>query len=95
MLERHVTFDVDPGMGADFEYFFIMKSRPAMASMPGFVKVDLIRQQDVPEKYRMEIRFETPKADIGWRSSDLHKTLSPSLKAMFSKNQQDIFEIIE
>ncbi len=44
MIERHVTFHVFPDKGKDFEDLFVEKYRPAMTTMPGFVRVELLRE---------------------------------------------------
>ena len=59
MIERHVTFEVFEDKSQDFENLFSEEYRPAMASMLGFVKVDLLRLQDSSTTYQMVIRFET------------------------------------
>ena len=46
MIERHVTFNVYPDKGEEFEKLFVEEYRPAMAAMPGFVRVDLLCQPE-------------------------------------------------
>ena len=57
MIERHVTFDVLPSKEAEFESFVDSRYRPAMSKMPGFVKLDLLCEIDVPNCFKMIIRF--------------------------------------
>ncbi len=40
MIERHVTFNVIPGKGKDFEDLFKAEYSVAMSRQPGFVSVD-------------------------------------------------------
>jgi antibiotic biosynthesis monooxygenase (ABM) superfamily enzyme len=94
MIERHVTFEVFPDKTQDFEKLFGEEYRPAMASMPGFIKVDLLCEQDKPNFYQMVIRFETADYAAGWRASPEHQALSPRLKSLYSESQLQIYEVI-
>jgi len=94
MIERHVTFEVIEDKTQDFENFFAEAYRPAMASMPGFIKVELLRQQDSLTMYHMVIRFETAEAASAWRLSPEHQGLSPRLKALYSGSQLQVYKVI-
>ena len=94
MIERHVTFDVLSDHTAAFEQFFIQEYRPAMSRMPGFIKVDLLREQDSPNFYHMVIRFESSEAAAAWRASPEHQALSPKLKMLYASSQLKVFEVI-
>jgi len=94
MIERHVTFDVLPDKAQDFEKLFVEQYRPAMDDMPGYIKVELLREQENPGKYQMVIRFESLEAAAAWRSSDAHQALQPKIKALYSNNQQQIYDVI-
>ena len=59
MIERHVTFNVLSGKEQAFERLFVEEYKPAMSSMPGFVRVELLREQEDPTQYQMVIRFES------------------------------------
>lgn len=82
MVERHVTFRVLPDRGAEFEGFVIDRYAPAMAAQPGFAGLRLLRESDTSGRYHMVIRFHSREESDLWRSSDSHKYLSPSLKAL-------------
>jgi heme-degrading monooxygenase HmoA len=94
MIERHVTFEVLPDKVRDFELFFTHEYRPAMASMPGYVSVDLLRARETPAAYQMVIRFESEEAAAAWRLSAAHQALSPRLKAMYSASQLQVYEVV-
>lgn len=94
MIERHVTFEVIEDKTQDFENLFIEAYRPAMASMPGFIKVELLRLQDSLTNYQMVIRFETAEAASTWRNSSEHQGLSPRLKTLYSASQLQVYEVI-
>ena len=94
MIERHVTFDVLPEKKGEFERFFSDEYRPAMARMPGFVKVDLLREQENPAKYQMVIRFASPEEAAAWRNSSAHQALSTKLKALYSASQLQVYEVL-
>jgi heme-degrading monooxygenase HmoA len=94
MIERHVTFDVLPDKAHDFEKLFVEQYRPAMADMPGYIKVELLREQENPGKYQMVIRFESLEAAAAWRRSNAHQALQPKIKALYSNNQQQIYDVI-
>lgn len=94
MIERHITFKVLSEKTEDFEKFFIEEYRPAMARMPGFIKVDLLRQQEDPTAYQMVIRFESADAASAWRASAAHQALSPKLKALHSGSLLNVYEVV-
>ncbi len=94
MIERHVTFEVIPDKTQDFENLFVKAYRPAMASMPGFINVELLRLQDSSTIYQMIIRFETAEAASAWRNSPEHQGLSPQLKALYIASHLQVFEVI-
>ena len=87
MIERHITFNVHPDRTADFEAFFRDEYAPAMARWPGFVRVDLLRETDAPDRYQMVLRFADADAATGWRTSDVHTALQPTLTSLFSTNE--------
>lgn len=94
MIERHVTFNVFPEKGHEFEDLFLKAYRPAMAAMPGYVKVELLREQQDPGKYQMVIRFESVEDAANWRNSDAHQALQPAIKALYSKSELQVYEVI-
>jgi len=94
MIERHVTFNVLPGMTQEFVNLFCEDYRPAMASMPGFVKVDLLCEQQDPTKYQMVIRFESTEMAVAWRSSEAHQTLKPRIKALYQDSTLQVYDVI-
>lgn len=94
MIERHVTFNVHPEKGEEFAKFFVEKYRPAMAAMPGFVAVGLLREADQVTQYQMVIRFESAEAAGSWRKSPVHKSLQPTLKALYSESKVQVYEVI-
>lgn len=94
MIERHVTFNVLPDKGEEFEEFFVEKYRPAMAAMAGFVDVGLLRQIDQATQYQMVIRFDSAEAAAEWRGSAIHKSLQPILKALYSESQLIVCDVI-
>jgi heme-degrading monooxygenase HmoA len=94
MIERHVTFEVLNGMADAFENFFIEKYRPAMSSMAGFVRVELLRLQESPLTYKMLIRFDSLESAAAWRASAEHLALSPDLKTMYSSSQVQIYQVV-
>ena len=94
MIERHVTFNVLPEKEGEFEKLFVEEYRPAMAVMPGFVQVYLLRQPDVPAQYHMVIRFESSETAADWRASAAHKSLQPKVKALYSDSQLQVYDVI-
>jgi heme-degrading monooxygenase HmoA len=94
MIERHVTFNVYPDKKTDFERLFVEEYRPAMASMPGFVRVDLLCQPEEPCQYQMVIRFESAAAAADWRNSSSHKSLQPKIKALYGESQLQVYEVV-
>jgi heme-degrading monooxygenase HmoA len=94
MIERHVTFEVFPEKTEDFEKLFVDEYRPAMASMPGYIKVELLREQNNPSSYQMVIRFESEETAAAWRGSSVHQALSPRLKLLYSASQLQVYDFI-
>jgi heme-degrading monooxygenase HmoA len=94
MIERHVTFEVYPDKGAEFEELFVSAYRPAMATMPGFVKVELLRDQSSTQHYQMVIRFDSADAAGAWRDSEAHQALKPRLKALYAGSSLQVYDVI-
>jgi heme-degrading monooxygenase HmoA len=94
MIERHVTFDVLPGKEHEFEKLFVEAYRPAMSTMPGFVKVELLRQQADPTKYLMTIRFESLETAAAWRTSEAHEALKPKIKALYGGSSLLVCDVV-
>jgi heme-degrading monooxygenase HmoA len=94
MIERHVTFNVLAGRTTDFEKLFVSEYRPAMAGMPGFIKVELLREQEDPSKYQMVIRFESMEAAAAWRTSDAHVALKPRIGAMYEGSSLKVYDVV-
>lgn len=94
MIERHVTFDVIPEHCQRFEEFFVQQYRPAMASMPGFVRVELLREQENPHRFQMLIRFDSAESAAGWRNSEPHRQLQPSFKPLYAASELTVYEVV-
>lgn len=94
MIERHITFNVHPGMTTEFERLVAERYRPAMSESPGFVRLDLLREADDPTRYQMMLRFQDAETAAGWRTSPVHQALQPALKALFSTNEIQGYDVI-
>jgi heme-degrading monooxygenase HmoA len=94
MIERHVTFEVIPEKGMEFERYFVDYYRPVMSTMPGFVRVELLRKLEEPNQYQMVIRFQSAEESDAWRSSTEHQTLSPKLKALYSDSKVEVYKAV-
>jgi heme-degrading monooxygenase HmoA len=94
MIERHVTFKVHPDKSEVFERLFAEEYRPAMASMPGFIKVELLREQEDHTRYQMVIRFDSLETASGWRASEKHQALQPKIKPLYSESQLKIYDVV-
>lgn len=94
MIERHVTFKVFPGQEQAFERLFVEEYRPAMASMPGFVSVYLLAENENPQNYCMVIRFRSAEEAAAWRGSTVHQLLQPKIKPLYQESQVQVYEVI-
>jgi len=94
MIERHVTFNVLPGREQDFEELFTAEYRSAMAAMPGYVKLELLVEQEDPTQYQMVIRFESLETAAGWRNSDVHQALKPKIKTLYDGSKLQVYDVI-
>ena len=94
MIERHVTFNVLPGKGPKFEKLFVSEYRPAMSGRPGFVRVELIHDQEDKNGYMMVIRFESLETAAAWRASDAHQVLKPKIGALYDGSTVKVFDVI-
>jgi antibiotic biosynthesis monooxygenase (ABM) superfamily enzyme len=82
MIERHITFDVLPDSAAAFERFIFDEYGPAMATSPGFVRIELLREAESATRYQLTFRFEDGEGAVGWRTSEVHQSLQPALQAL-------------
>jgi len=94
VLERHITFNVHPDKTDEFERFFREDYRPPMSESPGFVQAELLREVDSPTRYQMVLRFEDADSAAAWRTSPVHEALQPALKALFSSNEIQGYDVI-
>jgi antibiotic biosynthesis monooxygenase (ABM) superfamily enzyme len=94
VIERHITFDVHPDRTGDFERFFAERYRPAMATSPGFVKAELLREADSRTRYQLVFRFEDADRAAEWRTSELHQGLQPELESLNSGKEIQGYEVI-
>lgn len=94
MIERHITFNVQPEQTGAFERFFTDAYRPAMGASAGFVRAELLRESESPTRYQMVLRFEDGDSAAGWRTSEVHQALQPDLKALYSDNEIQAYEVI-
>ena len=94
MIERHVTFNVLPAKVAEFQELFVRQYRPAMATMPGFVRVELLCDQEVPTSFLMVIRFESVESAAAWRDSPEHQALKPRIGALYNGSRLQVYDVI-
>ena len=94
MIERHVTFNVIPGKGKDFEKLFREEYSAAMSKQPGFVSVTLLKEHEKEAFYQMVIRFQSLETAAAWRDSAEHKALSPRIKALYKESTVQVYEVI-
>lgn len=94
MIERHVTFQVISGKEQAFEHYFVSAYHPAMSGMPGFVRLDLLREVIRSDHYQMVIRFESEEQAAAWRNSAQHEALKPALKALYTESQVQVYEVV-
>jgi len=94
MIERHLTFTVDPGQAKAFEQFMTGEYGPAMARSPGFVRLDLLREADDQTHYRLTFRFTDADSAAAWRTSEVHQSLQPALKALHAGMTVQGFDVI-
>ena len=95
MIERHLTFNVHADRAADFERFFADTYAPKMAESPGFVRVELLREQEQPTRYAMVLRWAGVESAVGWRMSPVHEALLPDLAALHSGMEVLVFDVID
>ena len=94
MIERHITFNVLPDKSSEFERFMTSEYTPAMAKAPGFIKVSLLRETEHPERYQMVLRFTDLDAAAGWRNSEVHQALQPTLKSLHSGMDIVVYQVV-
>ena len=94
MIERHVTFNVLPGKEMDFRELFMREYRPAMARMPGYVLVELVRELEDPSKFLMRIRFESAETAAVWRTSAEHQALKPKIGALYDGSSLKVYDVV-
>lgn len=93
-IERHVTFHVLPGKESEFEEFFTRDYQPAMALMPGFIKAELLQDNDKANDLQMVLCFESEEAAAGWRASEQHAALKPKLKSLYDGSELKVYQIL-
>lgn len=94
MIERHITFHVNPDRTAEFERFFVESYRPAMSASPGFVRAELLREAEEPSHYQMSFRFQDSTTATAWRTSREHQALQPKLNALHGGHEVQGYEVV-
>lgn len=94
MIERHITFTVEPERAAEFERFMADEYGRAMAQAPGFVRFELLREADSQTRYQMCFRFQDADKAAGWRTAPEHTALQPALQALTSAPEIQGYEVI-
>jgi Uncharacterized conserved protein len=94
MIERHITFNVLPDRTEAFERFFRDQYGPTMATAPGFVRVELLREVDSATRYQMSFRFRDADSAAGWRTSEVHQALQPALNALHTGGEIQGYVVI-
>jgi antibiotic biosynthesis monooxygenase (ABM) superfamily enzyme len=94
MIERHITFTVHPDKTDAFERFIADEYGPAMATSPGFLKIELLREAESLTRYQMLFRFEDAESAAGWRTSEVHLALQPALKVLVTDTEIQGYEVI-
>jgi heme-degrading monooxygenase HmoA len=92
VIERHISFDVNEGLGAAFERFFAEDYRPPVLVMAGLIECSLLREADSATRYQMVFRWETPENAVAWRVSEVHQGLQPALNALHGGMQITAYE---
>lgn len=82
MIERHITFSVNPGSEAELERFFAEEYRPAAQKMPGLLALSLLREAEQATRYQMVFRWNRGDSAVAWRESAAHQALQPALNAL-------------
>jgi heme-degrading monooxygenase HmoA len=93
VIERHVTFRLQPGRADEFASFFGSAYAPAMARQDGFLSAALLRPGDA-DTLVMVLRFASTEAAQAWRDSAAHKELSPALKALYQSSEVRVHEVL-
>lgn len=94
MIERHITFNVLPDRGEDFERFFADEYRPAAAKSPRLVDIALLREAEHATRYQMVFRWQDGDAAAGWRTSPEHQALQPGLSALHAGMEIVAYEVV-
>ena len=94
MIERHITFNVHPDKTDEFERFITGEYGQTMAKSPGFVRIELLREAESATRYKMTFRFADADSAAGWRTSEVHQALQPALKALFTDNEVQGYEVV-
>ena len=94
MIERHITFTVQSDKTAAFERFMTSEYGRVMATSPGFVKIDLLREADSATRYQLVFRFDDADTAAGWRTSEVHQALQPALKALIEDMAIQGYEVV-
>lgn len=94
MIERHVTFHLQPGRVDQFAAFFRSDYGPAMARQPGFLGSELLQPLESADMLLLVLGFEDAEAAQAWRESDDHKALSPKLKSLYQRSEVVVHRVV-
>ena len=92
-IELHADLDVDPAREAAMVEYFESVYRPAAATFPGYVALNLLRLEAIPVgttpmglSYRFSIRYESEAQRQAWVASDVHTEVWGALEKFLASH---------
>ena len=102
-VQLHCDLKIDPHRAAEAEHYFETVYRPAAATFPGYVDLQLLKLQSVlageaPSgvNYRFSITYESEDLRMAWVRSDVHQDVWPTLQTFLTSDSFDflLFDVI-
>lgn len=94
MITLHIALHLKTGHGADLEALYRDAYVPAITRQAGFRTTTLLRAADDPDRYEIDIAFDTEAERQAWASGADHEATWPRVVALCEGFTADGFVVI-
>lgn len=94
MITLHIALHLKAGRGADLEALYREAYVPAITRQDGFRGTTLLRAAEDPDRYEIDIAFDTETQRRTWADGADHAATWPRVVALCEGFTADLYDII-
>ena len=95
MITLHITLQAQPGYAAEVVRVFTEAYVPAIRRQRGFRRAMLLREHERPDRFGIDIYFETEADRLRWVASADHSAAWPRVEAVALQICWSGYDILE